>query len=295
MSVNHPIMTITRPSGAITPMVKDAFTHIFRREKIVPAMIEGESFHRYNRADMKKAMRNAAEQGNDNFSHFGPEANLLEELGQLFETYGKTGTGKRRHYLHNKADVDKFGFKDLKPGEFTPWEEIPEGTDLLIYDGLHGCVATENVNLTEYSDLRIGLVPIINQEWIQKIHRDTYQRGYSEEAVVDTILRRMHDYVHYVIPQFERTHINFQTVPVVDTSDPMIARDVPSLDESVVVIRFTNPECYDVDFPFLLSKIHNSWMSRRNSIVVPGGKLGVAIELIMTPIMRCMMDRKPSR
>jgi phosphoribulokinase len=135
------------------------------------------------------------------------------------------------------------------------------------------------------------VVPIINLEWIQKIHRDTSMRGYSREAVQDTILRRMHDYVHTICPQFTQTHINFQRVPTVDTSNPFIAKDIPLLDESFVVIRFRNP--IGVDFPYLLTMIHDSFMSRPNNIVVPGGKMGLAMQLIVTPmIWRLMEDRK---
>lgn len=292
MSKKHPILAVARPSGAATPMVKDAFAHMFRREGIIPAVIEGESFHRYNRTDMKAALDKALAGGDRTFSHFGPDANLFEDLEKLFISYGKNGTGKRRHYLHSAEDAARFGVPDLKPGDFTPWKDIPQGSDLLFYEGLHGCVVTDNVDLAEQVDLKLGLVPVINLEWIQKINRDTSQRGYSQDAVVDTILRRMHDYVHYLIPQFKRTDINFQTVPIVDTSNPMIARDVPTLDECVIVIRFKDPEKFEIDFPFLMTKILNSWMSRRNSLVVPGGKLGLAIELILTPILRRMMDAR---
>ena len=102
-------------------------------------------------------------------------------------------------------------------GTFTPWTQLPAETDLLFYEGLHGGVVTERVNVARYVDLMIGVVPIINLEWIQKVHRDTAERGYSPEAVTDTILRRMYDYTHYIVPQFSRTDINFQRVPTVDT------------------------------------------------------------------------------
>ena len=289
MSKKHPIIAVTGSSGAGTSTVKDAFEHVFLRQGIKPAVIEGDSFHRYNRVEMKKAMAEATAQGNHNFSHFGPDANLFSDIENLFKTYGETGTGKRRLYLHN--DDEAAPYEGLSSGEFTPWEDIPEGTDLMFYEGLHGCVVTESVNMPQYVDLRIGVVPVINLEWIQKIHRDTSQRGYSNEAVMDTILRRMHDYVHYIVPQFKSSDINFQRVPIVDTSDPIIARDIPTADESLVVIRFRQPEDFDVDFPYLLQMIHDSWMSRRNSIVVPGGKMGLAMELILAPILRKMTDK----
>jgi len=77
-------------------------------------------------------------------------------------------------------------------------------------------------------DLLVGVVPIINLEWIQKLHCDKTMRGYSRDAVIDTILRRMPDYVNHICPQFSRTHVNFQRVPTVDTSNPLIAKDAPA-------------------------------------------------------------------
>ena len=289
MSKKHPIVAVTGSSGAGTTTVKVAFEHIFRREGINPLVIEGDSFHRYDRAAMKEAMKKAETDRNANFSHFGPEANLFDELEKTFKTYGETGSCKRRYYLHSDEEAAPYG---QKPGEFTPWEEIPQGTDLLFYEGLHGGVVTEDANVAQFVDLLIGVVPIVNLEWIQKIHRDAAQRGYSAEAIVDTILRRMHDYVHYLTPQFSRTDINFQRVPTVDTSNPFIARDIPTPDESFVVIRFRDPKKHDVDFPYLLSMLCDSFMSRRNTLVVPGGKMGFAMEIILTPIIEEMMAKR---
>ncbi len=294
MSRKHPVIAVTGSSGAGTSTVKESFEHMFRREGIKPAIVEGDSFHRYNRADMKKAMTEAEKKGSRTFSHFGPDANLFTELEELFATYGETGRGRRRLYVHNDEEAEALAHLGVGSGEFTPWEEIPEDTDCLFYEGLHGCVATKNANVAQYADLKIGVVPVINLEWIQKIHRDTNQRGYSEEAVMETILRRMHDYVHYIVPQFKLTDINFQRVPIVDTSDPIIARDIPTADESLVVIRFRKPDRFRVDFPFLLQMLKDSWMSRRNTIVVPGGKMGLAMELILTPILRRIIEDRRS-
>jgi len=220
-------------------------------------------------------------------SHFGPEANLFSELEQLFKSYGETGRGRSRKYLHD--DEEAAGFHQ-KPGTFTPWQDLSAGTDLLFYEGLHGAIAEGEIDVARHADLVIGVVPIINLEWIQKIHRDRSMRSYSVEAVVDTILRRMPDYVRYICPQFSRTHVNFQRVPTVDTSNPFIARFIPSPDESFVVIRFRDPK--GIDFPYLLSMIHDSFMSRANCIVVPGGKMEIAMQLILTPMILQLMDRR---
>lgn len=292
MSKKHPVIAVTGSSGAGTSTVKESFEHMFRREGVVPAVIEGDSYHRYNRMDMKTKLATCVSEGNPYFSHFGPEANLLKELGDTFAEYGKTGTTKQRFYIHNEEEAKRFEQYGVKPGEFTPWQDIQQGTDLMFYEGLHGCITDKQYGIEDNADLKIGVVPVINLEWIQKIHRDTRQRGYSEEAVMDTILRRMHDYVHYIVPQFKRTDINFQRVPVVDTSDPIIARDIPTADESLVVIRFRKLERWPVDFPYLLTMIKDSWMSRRNTIVVPGGKMGLAMELIITPILKFLIEEK---
>jgi phosphoribulokinase len=263
------------------------FAQIFRREGVTAAFIEGDSFHRYDRADMQGKMVEAFKQGNYQLSHFGPEANLFSELEGLFRTYGATGNGKRRKYLHDPGEAVPYG---QEPGTFTPWEDLPATTDLLFYEGLHGGVADGDIDVGRHVDLLVGVVPVINLEWIQKVHRDKLARGYSTEAVTETILRRMHDYVHYVCPQFSRTHINFQRVPVVDTSNPFIARHVPTPDESMLVIRFANPR--GIDFPYLLSMLHDSFMSRPNTIVCPGGKMDLAMQLIFTPMIWRLMERR---
>jgi phosphoribulokinase len=291
MSKKHPIIAVTGSSGAGTTTVKVAFEHIFLREGVNPVVIEGDSYHRYDRAAMKVAMKEAEESGNHSFSHFGPEANVFDKLEETFRNYGETGTCERRYYLHSDEEAEPFG---QKPGEFTPWEKIEPGTDLLFYEGLHGGIVTDDADVARYVDLLIGVVPIVNLEWIQKIFRDCEQRGYSTEAVTDTILRRMHDYVHYITPQFSRTDINFQRVPTVDTSNPFIARDIPTADESFVVIRFKDPKQLDVDFTYLLNMLKDSFMSRRNTIVVPAGKMGFAMEIILAPIIENMLAGRGS-
>jgi phosphoribulokinase len=290
MSASHPIIAVTGSSGAGTTSVMRTFEQIFRREKVTAAFVEGDSLHRYDRAEMKQQMSQSLERGDHHFSHFGPDANLFAELEELFRVYGETGGGKFRRYLHDEPEAARF---NQLPGTFTAWEDFPAETDLLFYEGLHGAIRTDEVDVGRHVDLLIGVTPVVNLEWIQKLHRDRSTRGYSAEAVTDTILRRMHDYVHYICPQFSRTHINFQRVPVVDTSNPFIARFIPTPDESFLVIRFANPR--GIDFPYLLSMLPDSFMSRPNTIVCPGGKMDLAMQLILTPmIWRLMECRKES-
>jgi phosphoribulokinase len=286
MSAKHPIIAITGSSGAGTTTVRDTFEKIFKREGVTAAFIEGDAFHKYDRAGMKERAAEEETKGNQNFSHFGPEANELATLEALFAQYGREGTGKTRHYVHDDKEAALFG---APAGTVTEWTDLA-ASDLLFYEGLHGCVVTDTVNLARHPDLKIGVVPVINLEWIQKIHRDKETRGYTTEAVTDTILRRMPDYARYICPQFSQTNINFQRVPTVDTSNPFIARWIPTAAESMLVIRFANPR--GIDFPYLLSMLHGSFMSRANSIVCSGDKLDLAMQLIFTPLIHKLIDLK---
>ena len=285
MSTKHPIISVTGSSGAGTSTVKTTFDQIFRREGLKAVSIEGDAFHAFDRAAMKAELDKRVAAGDHSFSHFSYEANELAELERVFREYGETGAGKTRHYIHNDEEGKLLG---APSGTFTDWAEFESGTDMLFYEGLHGAVKNDEVDLPAYADLKIGVVPVINLEWIQKMHRDRDQRGYSTEAITDVILRRMDAYVKCITPQFSQTDINFQRVPVVDTSNPFISRTIPTLDESLVVIRFKNPA--GIDFPYLTSMIQGSWMSRANSIVVPGGKMDLSMQLILTPLIHRLID-----
>ena len=294
MSKKYPVVSVTGSSGAGTTYVKRAFENIFKREKINPAIIEGDSFHSLSRVEFGKKAKEAEKNGDLSFSHFGPQANDFAALEKTFKEYGENGVSKKRYYLHNDDEAAEQNARlgcNKASGEFTPWEEIEAGSDLLFYEGLHGLVADskQDVDTSRYVDLGIGVVPSVNLEWIQKIHRDHSERGYAASDTVDTILRRMPDYVRYITPQFGQTDINFQRVPLVDTSDPFIARDIPTPDESMVVIRFKDPAKFNVDFSYLLNMLHDSFMTRRNTIVIPGGKMSMAMEIILAPIIHKMI------
>ena len=286
MSSRNPIIAVTGSSGAGTSTTTESFEHIFRTLGVTSVNVEGDSFHRYSRQEMDLEKRKAKEEGK-NISYFGGKANDFDSLERLFKDYSETGKGNIRKYLHTFDDAVPY---NLMPGTFTPWEELGEGSDLLFYEGLHGGVVTENNDVCKYVDLLIGMVPIVNLEWIQKIIRDTNSRGHSREAVTASIVRSMEDYISFITPQFSRTHINFQRVPTVDTSNPFSAKAIPSLDESFVVIRFR--EADNVDFPYYLSMIDGAFMSRMSTLVVPGGKMGLAMELILTPLIVEIMQKK---
>ena len=295
MSKQHPVVAVTGSSGAGTTFVKRAFENIFRREGVNPAIVEGDSFHSLSRVEFGAKVKEAEAVGNNHFSHFGPEANDFAAIERTFKEYGEKGISKKRYYLHNDdeaAEQNKRLGCNKTSGEFTPWENIESGSDLLFYEGLHGLAADDKqgVDVSKFVDLGIGVVPSVNLEWIQKIHRDHEERGYAPDVIVDTILRRMPDYMNYITPQFSRTDINFQRVPTVDTSNPFIARDIPTADESFVIIRFDKPQKLDIDFPYLKSMLKNSFMSRRNTIVIPGGKMSMAMEIIFAPIIEKMIN-----
>ncbi|AOM42026.1 phosphoribulokinase [Xenorhabdus hominickii] len=286
MSAKHPVIAITGSSGAGTTTTSVAFRKIFQQLGVTAALIEGDSFHRYTRPEMDAEIRKAREQGR-HISYFGPEANDFSMLEKTFSDYGQTGNGRCRKYLHTYDEAVPY---NQLPGTFTPWEPLPSNTDVLFYEGLHGGVVTPQHNVASNVDLLIGVVPIVNLEWIQKLIRDTSERGHSREAVMDSVVRSMDDYIRYITPQFSRTHINFQRVPTVDTSNPFSAKAIPSLDESFIVIRFRG--LTQIDFPYLLAMLQGSFISSIDTIVVPGGKMGLAMELIMAPLVKQLLEGK---
>ena len=289
MSINHPIIAVTGSSGAGTSTARLAFAHIFYRQGLQPAYIDGDAFHSYDREEMARLQGRAQARG-EYFSHFGPDANALDRLQTLFAEYAAAGEGQTRRYLHDEIEAAEFS---QQPGTFTAWRPIERNTDILMYEGLHGGAVAGQIDVAQHVDLLVGVVPTINLEWIQKIRRDSDERGHNPDDVARVILQRMPDYVRYITPQFSRTDINFQRVPLVDTSNPFVARDIPGDDESMVVIRFRDPTRWTIDFPYLLTMINGSFMSRPNTFVVPGTKLRMAIEIIIGPIVAHLAARRP--
>jgi phosphoribulokinase len=288
MSKQHPIIAITGSSGAGTSGIKSAFEQIFRRLNITAAFIEGDSFHKFDRQQMDLEVEKANKEGRQ-ITHFGPEANLFNELENLFKKYSESGTGKKRHYIHNEVTAAHHGFA---PGSLTPWEPLPDNTDLLFYEGLHGGLITDTYNIAQYVDLLVGVVPIINLEWMQKIYRDRDVRGYTAEDATEMILDRMHDYVHYITPQFSRTDINFQRVPTVDTSNPFAMDKIPTNDESFAVIHARNLDKLNIDFRYLLEMLDGSFMSNPETIVVPSGKMIFAMQLTINPVITRLLSAR---
>lgn len=308
MSVKHPIIAVTGSSGSGLSFVRHAFKDIFFRLGIKPALIHGDSFRRYTESQFTALLQEARASGR-HMSWFGPECNHLAELEALFRTYGETGSGISRDYAHNQSHAEELG---VPVGEFTSWHPLPEHSDVLLYEGQHGGVKADTwtrrkdrfefpsdidrrknavgIDVARHVDLLIGIVPAINLEWIQKIHRDCEKFHCTPEESVETILRRLDDYIQYIVPQFGLTDINIQRIPLVDTSNPFIARDVPTPDESALVIHFRDRKRHD--FCAIMDKIPGARMTRTSTLLVPGGKLRLALSVICGPILEEMMEKR---
>ncbi|MCC6202539.1 MAG: phosphoribulokinase [Gammaproteobacteria bacterium] len=288
MSDLHPIVAVTGSSGAGTSSAAHLFERLFRQLAIEVALIEGDSFHRYDRFEMQAQVARAATRGED-LTHFGPGGNLFAELEALFSGYAAHGTGRRRHYVHTERDAEMHG---QPVGTLTPWQPLPPDTDLLLYEGLHGGLVTGTIDIASQVDLLIGVVPIINLEWIQKIHRDRAVRGYSAEDATQAILRRMADYVHYICPQFSRTDVNFQRVPLIDTSNPFVADVIPGGEECLLVIHLRNQARLGIGAGQLRRSLSGARLSGPDTLHVPATEYQRAVELVCGPAIERLIQRR---
>jgi len=312
MPQKHPIVAVTGSSGVGLSNVLHAFKAIFRRRKINAAIVHGGTFRRFTESEFAAQLAMARASGR-NFSWFGPECNHFVELETFFKAYSETGSGVVREYANDAKLAAELG---VPTGEFTPWHPLPAGSDLLFYEGQHGGVVaqtwtrrkvdsrhfplgfdrrvnTRGIDVAQYVDLLIGVVPAINLEWIQKIHRDCSDGQCSLEDTVEIILRRMDDYIRYIVPQFGLTDINVQRIPLVDTSNPFIARDVPTESECAFVVDFRDSKRYD--FIDLLRRIPGAQMTRSTTMLIPGGALAHALEVICAPILAGLVEGRISR
>jgi phosphoribulokinase len=309
MPLKRPVVAVTGSTGAGLSTVRHAFKTIFRRLEVNAAIVHGDAFRRYTEPEFAAQLA-AARAGGRNLSWFGPECNHFAELETFFKTYSETGSGVVREYAHNAERAATLG---VPVGEFTAWHPLAAGSDLLFYEGQHGGVVAQTwtrrkvearhfqagidrranatgIDVAQYVDLLIGVVPAINLEWIQKIHRDCAHGQCSPEETVETILRRMDDYIHYIVPQFGLTDVNIQRIPLVDTSNPFIARDVPTESECALVVHFRDRERHD--FVDLLRRIPGSRMTRATTMLIPGGALGHALEVICAPILMDLIEKR---
>lgn len=291
MSARHPIVAVTGSSGAGTSSTRGLFARLFNDLRLDAAFVDGDSFHAFDREQMRAALERARIRG-EHFSHFGPAANLWDRLDKLFRDFAETGTGSVRHYVHTEAEAIEFG---TAVGTFTPWAPLPAGTQVLFYEGLHGGVVTEEHDVARHVDLLVGMTPTVNLEWIQKIRRDTDERGYDAEQVLRTILRRMPDYAHHIAPQFSRSDVNFQRVPLVDTSNPFMLQDIPKAEESLLVIHLNEHGRIPVDFDDLLADLPGAFLSRKDTLVVAGEHMERAMEQVLRPALeRLAAGRGPA-
>ena len=286
MSVAHPIIAVTGASGAGTSTVRQTFESIFEQLNLAPVMVQGDSFHRYDREQMRVASINAMAHGH-NLTHFGPEANDLARLENLFARYAESGEGESRFYVHDEIEAKQFG---RPSGTFTDWQPLAAESDLLFYEGLHGAAVIDDIDIAQHPDLLIGIAPVINLEWMQKIQRDCLNRGYSHEAVVDIIIQRVPDYIRYITPQFSRTHINFQRVPLVDIANPFSAKALPAPEQSLCVVSFTDRWASLITEN--LSQIKGAFQNSSNNVVVPGELMAEAMATLVTPIIKQLLRKR---
>lgn len=288
MSARHPIIGVTGSSGAGTSTAVKAFERMCASLGIKPAIVEGDAFHAYDREGNRRAIASARIRG-EHFSLLGPAGNLLLRLESLLREYGQHGTGVSRRYLHTEEEANQ---AQQNVGTFTPWEPLPRDTDVLFYEGLHGGYVGEDANIAEHMDLLVGVVPIVNLEWIQKIRRDNDERGSTPSEITNTILRRMPDYVNHIAPQFSRTDVNFQRVPLVDTSNPFVVREIPGNEESLVVIHFNEHGRLSPDLDRYEALIPGAFKSNAQTLVVPGDQIETAMEAILLPALQDLLRRR---
>jgi len=77
-------------------------------------------------------------------------------------------------------EVESFDHLNLSIGPFNLSKDVPDDSNILLYERLHGCVSTGNVNLVDFVDLKVDFMPVINLEWIKKIARHTGLYGYLQ-------------------------------------------------------------------------------------------------------------------
>jgi len=307
MSVDHPIIAVTGASGAGTTVVQQAFREIFFRQKIRAVFVEGNGFLRYDDDESEKRVSDALAEG-QHISCYGPELNDFDALQKLFGEYSHSGSGRMRCKLSEENACQH----DLPAGGFSPWQNLPLESDCLFYEGMHGGVVANSwtrrkqqqtppteerrsarnngVNVAQYVDLLIGVVPAINLQWIQRIHHERVLRKRSAQQTTDHIVQQLQDYIHFIVPQFSLCDINFQRMPVVDTSNPFEADRVPADFESMLVVSFREPDKHEVsDY---VKRIPNARLSGRKSLLIPGGQLQHALDVICAPMIEALIAAK---
>ncbi len=280
MSKLFPVIALTGASGAGKSNIKEIFTGIFDELDISVLYVEGDSFHKYNRVQMENLIKS-----DNTLTHFSPKANLLKKLENVLSDFGSKGEATVRKYIHSSEEGREHS---LSPGNFTAWQQTTRDHSMLFYEGLHGGHSGRDANVLKHIDLLIGIAPVINLEWIQKLHRDIEVRGHSVEHTKNVILARMGDYFKYICPQFSKTDINIQRIPLTDTSNPFDVSEVPKISKSLAIIELKNETKFSCDLIKISEEIKSSFMSSSNTLVVPGLALDTAIKKIFTPIIKTL-------
>ena len=293
MSKQNPVISVIGSSGAGTTSVKRAFEKIFNQKKLKVVVIEGDSFHKFERSEMKTEIAKSIENGGRVLTHFSNKANHFDRLAELFDNYGKNGTGQKRYYIHSDESAVEHNARlgtNLKSGQFTPWEDVESGTDIMFYEGLHGGIT----EVADKVDLLVGVAPTVNIEWIQKIHRDTTERPYSPQDVHKVILDRMPDYAEFITPQFDNTHINFHRIPLIDTANPFSdqAKTVPAPEDSLVV---TTVKIDGVDLEGIKNQLPAdamAFLQNENTLIYKGNYMIDVLDLMLGPVIETLINNK---
>ena len=158
------------PRAPARPPCKHTFEQIFRREG-VKAAISRATPSTATTAPACVSDGGGRGRGNGAFQPFRPEANLFAELEAMFRRLWRDAApASTRHYVHDDAEAEVYG---APPGTFTRvGGRSAEAPTCCSTRACMARVVTEQVNVARHADLKIGVVPVINLEWIQKIHRD---------------------------------------------------------------------------------------------------------------------------
>jgi phosphoribulokinase len=310
MSEKHPIIAVTGMAGAGLSTVRHAFKDLFSRDRTSspPSCMAMASAAIPTASSPRCWKKRATAIG----AFPGSARNAI--ISRNWNSFSRPMPKPAAAWCANTPTTTRAPpLLGVKAGEFTPWKPLNsrlgpavlrrpawrrdrQYLDPRQVDSRHfppeidRRVGKPGIDVAQHVDLLIGVVPAINLEWIQKIHRDCAKGRTAPEDSLETILRRMDDYIHYIVPQFGLTDINIQRMPLVDTSNPFIARDVPTPDESVLVIHFRDRKRHD--FPALLRRIPGSRMTRPTTMLVPGGELRLALSVICGPLVEEMMEKQ---
>ncbi len=170
MSVRHPIIAVTGSSGAGTTTVMKTFDHIFRREQ---HQGPGDRGRFVSRLQPGRDARARARGGHGQGSDHQPFRTGVEPVGRARRHDGSLRRHRRRQGapLHPRRRGSASSSSG-EPGTFTTGSRCRRTATCSSTKGCMAATRTARWMSREKVDLLVGVVPIINLEWIQKLHRD---------------------------------------------------------------------------------------------------------------------------